>query len=92
MLTNALNPKVAIFFLAFLPQVVDVDAPSKVAAFFTHGLLFNAVGTMWNIAVAWFAGRLASSSGYDHLKSWLERAIGTLFIGVGIKLAFTERS
>lgn len=90
-LTNALNPKVAMFFLAFLPQFVDATAPSKVVAFITLGLVFDAVGTTWNIAVAWFAGRLAKSSAYACLKTWLERAIGALFVGVGIKLALAER-
>jgi threonine/homoserine/homoserine lactone efflux protein len=90
-LTNALNPKVAMFFLAFLPQFVDATAPSKFVAFITLGLVFDTVGTTWNVAVAWFAGRLARSNAYACLKAWLERAIGALFIGVGIKLALAER-
>jgi threonine/homoserine/homoserine lactone efflux protein len=91
-LTNALNPKVAVFFLAFLPQFVAVDAPSKVSSLIMLGLLFDAVGTMWNIAVAWFAGKFATTNTYVHLKVWFERAIGALFIFLGIKLAFAERS
>ncbi|HRD76431.1 MAG TPA: LysE family translocator [Hyphomicrobiaceae bacterium] len=90
-LTNALNPKVAIFFLAFLPQFVDPATPSKVLAFVTLGLLFNAVGTAWNLAVAWFAGQLAESRAYVRIKVWLERAIGGLFIVVGVRLALSER-
>jgi threonine/homoserine/homoserine lactone efflux protein len=90
-LTNVLNPKVAAFFLAFLPQFVDPDAPSKILAFVTLGLLFDVVGTTWNLAVAWFAGRLAASRLYGHLKVWLDRAIGAIFIGVGLKLAIAER-
>jgi len=91
-LTNALNPKVAVFFLAFLPQFVDGDAPSKTAAFIMLGLFFDTVGTAWNIAVAWFAGRLATSSAYARLKVWIERAVGALFVGVGIKLVLSERT
>jgi threonine/homoserine/homoserine lactone efflux protein len=91
-MTNALNPKVALFFLAFLPQFIDADAPFKVASFVVLGLLFDAVGTTWNIAVACFAGKLAASSAYPQLKVWLVRAIGTLFVLVGIKLALGDRS
>jgi RhtB (resistance to homoserine/threonine) family protein len=90
-LTNVLNPKVAMFFLAFLPQFVDVDAQSKIAAFVTLGLLFDAVGTAWNIVVAWFAGKLAATSSFGRLKVWLERTIGALFVGVGVRLALAER-
>jgi threonine/homoserine/homoserine lactone efflux protein len=90
-LTNALNPKVAMFFLAFLPQFVDAEASSKVAAFVTLGLIFNVMGTTWNIAVAWSVGKLAGLTGYARAKAWLERAIGALFIGIGIRLAFAER-
>ena len=45
--TNVLNPKVALFFLAFLPQFVDADAPHKPAAFLSLGLIFVFTGTLW---------------------------------------------
>jgi len=44
------------------PARSDADAPSKVAAFFTLGLVFNAPGTTWNIAMAWFGGIVADVS------------------------------
>ncbi len=90
-LTNALNPKVAIFFLAFLPQFVDSDAPSKMLALLTLGLVFNLVGTAWNVGVACFAGRLAQTRGARGAGAWLERGIGALFVGLGAKLALAER-
>jgi RhtB (resistance to homoserine/threonine) family protein len=90
-LTNVLNPKVAIFFLAFLPQFVDPAAPSKVAAFLTLGLIFNVVGTLWNILVASLAGWFAASRAGGSAKAWLERAIGVVFVAVGIRLALAER-
>ncbi len=89
-LTNALNPKVAMFFLAFLPQFVDADAPSKAAAFIILGLIFNAVGTSWNVIVACFAGRLAATDRYGRARLWLERFIGFVFIGVALKLATSD--
>lgn len=88
-LTNALNPKVAIFFLAFLPQFVDADAPSKAMAFVTLGLIFDTVGTLWNVLVALAAGWLATKAPSQRLKLWLERGIGALFVGVGVKLALS---
>jgi threonine/homoserine/homoserine lactone efflux protein len=91
-LTNVLNPKIALFFLAFLPQFVDVDAPSKSAALFSLGLLFNVVGTVWNFGVAWFAAALTASQSYAYVRLWLERALGVLLVGIGIKLALLERS
>ncbi|MCK6441213.1 LysE family translocator [Elstera cyanobacteriorum] len=90
-LTNALNPKVAIFFLAFLPQFVDADAPSTAMVFLTLGLIFDVVGTLWNVAVALAAGWLAATAPSQRLKLWLERGIGALFVGVGVKLALSGR-
>lgn len=90
-LTNALNPKVAIFFLAFLPQFVDADAPSTAMAFLTLGLIFDVVGTLWNVVVALAAGWLAATAPSQRLKLWLERGIGAMFVGVGVKLALSGR-
>ena len=62
-LTNVLNPKVALFFLAFLPQFVAADAPSKPLAFFFLGAIFDVNGTIWNLGVAWSAARITGSLG-----------------------------
>lgn len=92
-LTNALNPKVALFFLAFLPQFVDAAAPDRALAFVVLGLLFTCSGTAVNVVVALAAGTLArrlSGSG-GRLGTWLQRAAGALFVGLGVKLAFSSR-
>jgi threonine/homoserine/homoserine lactone efflux protein len=89
-LTNVLNPKVALFFLAFLPQFVASDAPSKPLAFLLLGVIFDFNGTLWNLFVAWSTahlGRLAPSAAF---KRWFNRCVGGLFIGVGIRLALAR--
>ncbi len=90
-LTNALNPKVALFFLAFLPQFIAADAPSKALAFATLGLVFNLNGTVWNLGVAWFASRVAATRAGLRARLWLQRAIGAMFILLGLRLALSER-
>jgi len=90
-LTNALNPKVALFFLAFLPQFIDPAAPYKALAFIVLGLAFNVTGTAWNLLVAWGAARAAGFSAVRSARVWLDRALGALFLGLGIRLALSER-
>lgn len=90
-LTNVLNPKVALFFLAFLPQFIDQDAASKALAFVVLGLAFNVTGTAWNLTVAWAAGHLARLPAFVAVRSWLDRLLGCLFIGLGVRLALAER-
>src|SRR5262249_5333677 len=90
-LTNVLNPKVAIFFLAFLPQFIDANAPSKVLAFVVLGLWFDVTGTIWNLMVAWSSGRLLASKGFRGAARLLERSLGALFVVVGVRLALAER-
>jgi threonine/homoserine/homoserine lactone efflux protein len=90
-LTNVLNPKVALFFLAFLPQFIRSDASSKAMAFVILGLAFAATGTVWNLIVAWSAGRLAAAwSGLGRMRQWLERSLGALFVGLGVRLALSD--
>jgi threonine/homoserine/homoserine lactone efflux protein len=91
-LTNVLNPKVALFFLAFLPQFIDSGTPDKVTAFLFLGLVFNVNGTLWNLLVA----RIAATAGRrlrlaGPAARWLHRAVGGAFIALGVKLALSER-
>ena len=94
-LTNALNPKVALFFIAFLPQFIDADAPNQGWAFAVLGLLFNLGGTGVNLVVAVLVSRMRGVfqvHGAVALRgNWLQRAAGALFIGLGLKLAFGAR-
>jgi len=91
-LTNALNPKVALFFLAFLPQFVSADAPSKPMAFLVLGVIFTFNGTLVNMCWAWSAARVTRLfNGGGKYAAWLKRAAGTLFLGLGIRLAMADR-
>lgn len=90
-LSNILNPKVAVFFLAFLPQFVEPAAPSKFQAFVALGVLLNVIGTAWNLATAWFAARLVATQAATRGKLWLERGMGLFFIAIGARLALVER-
>jgi threonine/homoserine/homoserine lactone efflux protein len=90
-LTNVLNPKVALFFLAFLPQFVASDAPSKPLAFLFLGVIFDFNGTIWNLFIAWSTARLTRRlAASDSFKKWFNRSVGTLFVFVGIRLALAH--
>lgn len=89
--TNVLNPKVALFFLAFLPQFIAQDTPAKPLAFLVLGLVFNTTGTAWNLIVAWAAGTMARSRHVVVVKTWLDRALGALFLALGARLAVTSQ-
>ena len=90
-LTNVLNPKVALFFLAFVPQFIAPDAPDKVAVFLLLGLLFNINSLPINFGYAWLAGwashRMSAAS---RARRWLDRAAGVMFIGFGLRLAMSD--
>ena len=89
--TNALNPKVALFFLAFVPQFIAPDVANKPLAFLLLGLLFNFNGLWvnvgWALTAAWMSRRHQLVKSVMH---WLERAAGLMFIGFGIRLAFSD--
>lgn len=90
--TNVLNPKVAIFFLAFVPQFIAPGTENKALAFVLLGVLFNVnampVNAGWALAAAWMARRAGVVQRGMH---WLDRVAGAMFIGFGLKLAFSDR-
>jgi threonine/homoserine/homoserine lactone efflux protein len=91
LLTNVLNPKVALFFLAFLPQFVAPAADSRVLAFLFLGAVFVFNGTLWCLVLVWAASAMSRrfrerpSSGV-----LLKRATGAVFVGLGLKLAVSK--
>lgn len=90
-LTNVLNPKVALFFLAFVPQFIAPGAPDKVTAFLLLGLLFNLNSLPINFGYAWLAGWASNRVGaVQRAMHWMDRAAGAMFIGFGLKLAMSD--
>jgi RhtB (resistance to homoserine/threonine) family protein len=90
-LTNVLNPKVALFFLAFVPQFIAPGTPDKVTAFLLLGLLFNLNSLPINFGYAWLAGWAAGRvSAVQRTMHWMDRAAGVMFVGFGLKLAMSD--
>ena len=90
-LTNVLNPKVALFFLAFVPQFIAPGTEDKVTAFLLLGLLFNVNSLPINFGYAWLAGWASRSVGtVQRAMYWMDRAAGLMFIGFGLKLALSD--
>ncbi|BBO29387.1 Threonine/homoserine/homoserine lactone efflux protein [Marisediminitalea aggregata] len=90
-LTNVLNPKVALFFLAFVPQFIPADVVNKTQAFITLGGVFVFTGTLWCIflalATAFMRNKLGGVKG---LGFWLNKAAGGLFVYFGVKLGLAS--
>ena len=90
---NVFNPKVALFFLAFLPQFIDADAPAKALAFVALGCLFNFNSLFVNIPVAWLAARAGRRVRANASAArWLTGAVGALFVVLAARLATLERA
>ena len=90
-LTDILNPKVALFFLAFLPQFVAAEAPHKALAFILLGLIFIFNGTVWCLGVAAFTARTANRVRQSpSAVVWINRALGGTFVFLGARLAMLQ--
>jgi threonine/homoserine/homoserine lactone efflux protein len=86
-LTNVLNPKVALFFLAFLPQFIDPLAARSPAPFLFLGGLFVFGGTLWCLVVVAMSVRATRAIRRNPgAVAWLERASGCVYIGLGLNL------
>lgn len=89
--TNVLNPKVILFFLAFIPQFVRAEAAHKSLGFLLLGLALALISLAWNSVTAMLAGTLARrASRSPQLRLWLERTVGASFIALGARLALSR--
>ncbi|WP_407352375.1 LysE family translocator [Luteimonas sp. R10] len=88
---GVLNPKVAVFFLAFLPQFVHPERGMVWLQFIVLGLLLSTVGLLYGVSLALLAGRIGRSAG-SRFSRWRARALGGVFVALGVRLALQQRS
>jgi threonine/homoserine/homoserine lactone efflux protein len=89
-LTNILNPKVAVFYLTFLPQFISRGEPVLRRSLLLASIHI-AMGFVWLTAYAWFIDRLGAVLTRPRVKAWLERVTGGLLIALGARLAWARR-
>lgn len=90
--TNVLNPKVALFYIAFLPQFIDPSLKSTILPFLLLGTTFITTGTIWCFILAIFASTIFRKLKQNKKVSrFINKVCGTALIGLGIKVALTER-
>jgi len=91
MFTNLLNPKVALFFLSFLPQFVSPQTEFVFGAFMALGLIFFTTGSIWCMVLvygsSWLTGKFRAGTGMGGI---LNKITGSLFVGLGVMLAFSQ--
>lgn len=90
-LTNMLNPKVGVFYVAFLPQFVPAGADAAVWSF-ALALVHVGMGTAWFALLIRAAGAVSGLFARKGVVTWLDRITGGVFLGFGARLAFEARS
>lgn len=91
-LTNVLNPKVALFFLALLPQFIAAEAANKPLAFLLLGAIFVVNGTLFLLVVVLAAARVRRLAAGTTARRWLNAGGGALFAALAMRLALAERA
>ncbi len=90
-LTNVMNPKVALFFLAFLPQFIDTSSPTKPLAFMVLGATFVTTGTVWCLVLALAAARLRGFFLRNPtVRVMVDRVTGAVFVALSARLAWSR--
>jgi threonine/homoserine/homoserine lactone efflux protein len=90
--TNVLNPKVSLFFLAFLPQFINPSATNTVLPFLLLGFTFVATGTIWCLTLATFSSAIfAGLKNNRKMSTYINWICGLTLIGLGVKVALAKR-
>ncbi|MBI9082338.1 MAG: LysE family translocator [Desulfobacterales bacterium] len=90
MLNNLLNPKAAVFYLAFLPQFINPGDPVLAKSLLLAGIHF-VMGIVWLSLVSLFLGKLKNLIVGGSFRRWLEATSGAVLIGLGVSLALEKR-
>ena len=90
LLNNVLNPKVAVFYLTFLPQFIDPTG-NVLAQSLLFAIGHAAMGIAWLNAYAYVLARLSDVFARRGVRAWLERVTGVVLVGLGLRLAFERR-
>jgi threonine/homoserine/homoserine lactone efflux protein len=89
---EVLNPKTAIFFLAFLPQFIHPESGSSLSQFAVLGLIFSGLSAIYTSLISISIRPLSQLiKGLSRLRRWEGKIIGTLFVGLGVKVAFQQQ-
>jgi threonine/homoserine/homoserine lactone efflux protein len=91
-MTNVLNPKVAVFYVAFLPQFADVSLGHVPIQIFLLGCMHNVIGTLWLAGLAMASGRMVQVLARSaRARGWLDGTAGAVYLLLAARIVFLER-